>query len=165
MIFLQNGMMGFANIFDMYYDLFNEMGLSLRDNMLYDQDTGNPLMFKEKYIKASIDGRPVYPGKNDILFEPDKNYALIVSLYGFYLDKCTNSEDGDILGGYVANYIDDNETKDKQRIVVKTINRGEIYSAFYYNIYLSYIDSIFRIAGYNNIDLSNFDIVEEIPKK
>ena len=163
MIFLDaNGTVGFANIYDMYYDLFNEIGLSINsEGLLYDQDTGNIIQFKEKNIKASINNQPIYPGRNDILFEPDKNYQLIVSLFGFYIDKCTNSEDGDTLCGYIANYIDDNETKDKQRVVVKTAGRGEIISNFYYNIYLAYIDCIFRIAGYNNINLSNLDIIVE----
>jgi hypothetical protein len=161
MVIMPNGSLGFDNIYDMYYDLFNEIGLSLnaQTNILYDQDTGNPLMLKDKYIKASIDGRPVYPGKNDIIFEPDKNYPLIKSLYLFYVDKCINSEDGDTLG-YIADYIDDDEAKEKQRVVIKTKLKGEIYSNFYWQIYLAYIDNIFRIAGYN-IDLSNFDVKPE----
>ena len=158
MIYLANGTIGFENIYDMYYDLFSEIGLNIGPNQyLYDQDTQAPIMFKDKYIKASIDGSPLYAGRNDIVFEPAKNYTLITRLFEYYLDKSQNTDDGDILQGYVAHYIDDNIEKDKQRVVVKTIGRGLIESNFYYNIYLAYIDCIFKIAGYN-ADLSNFDI-------
>ena len=61
----------------------------------------------------------------------------------------------------IAQYIDDDEAREKQRVVVKTAGRGEISSDYHYNIYLSYIDCIFKIAGYNT-DLSNFDIKPEI---
>ena len=144
------------------YNLFNEIGLSVRpDQYVYDQDTGNVIQFKEKLLKASINGAPVYAGNRDIIFEPDKNYALMACLFGMYLDKAQHSDDGDLLQGYIAQYIDDDETREKQRVVVKTVGRGEISSDYYYNIYLSYIDCIFKIAGYNT-DLSNFDIKPDI---
>ena len=161
MNYYPNGTVGFDNIFDMYYELFNEIGLGINNQQyLYDQDTQTVIMFKEKYIKASIDGQPIYAGRNDIVFEPAKNYTLMTRLFEYYLDKCQNSDDGDILCGYIAHYIDDDETKEKQRVVVKTVGRGEISSEFYYNIYLAYIDCLFKIAGYNAV-LSNFDIKVE----
>lgn len=161
MIYFPNGTVGFDNIFDMYYDLFSEIGLGINaQQYLYDQDTQTTIMFKEKYIKASIDGQPVYAGRNDIVFEPAKNYTLMTRLFEYYLDKCQNSDDGDILQGYIAHYIDDDVTKEKQRVVVKTMGRGEISSDYYFNIYLAYIDCLFKIAGYN-ANLSNFDIKVE----
>lgn len=161
MNYYANGTIGFDNIFDMYYDMFSEIGLGIGpNNYLYDQDTQITIMFKDKYIKASIDGQPIYAGRNDILFEPAKNYTLMTRLFEYYLDKAQNSDDGDIIKGYVAHYIDDDNTREKQRVVVKTLGRGEIASKFYFNIYLAYIDCIFRIAGYNP-DLSNFDIKVE----
>lgn len=161
MNYLPNGVVMFYDMNDLLYDLFMEIGLGINsDKVLYDQENGAPILFKEKYIKASIDGTPVFAGRNDILFEPDKNYSLMVCIFAYYLDKCKESEDGDILQGYIAHYIEDNLEKDKQRVVVKSVGRGLIESAFYYNIYLSYIDCIFRIAGYYP-DLSNFDIKPE----
>jgi len=161
MIYLPNGTVYFDNIYDMYYDLFSEIGLGINSQQyLYDQDTQTVIQFKEKYIKASINGQPVYAGRNDIVFEPAKNYTLMTRLFEYYLDKCQNSDDGDQLQGYIAHYIDDDETKEKQRVVVKTVGRGEISSQFYFNVYLAYIDCLFKIAGYN-ADLSNFDIKVE----
>jgi hypothetical protein len=160
MFILPNGRFGFETIYDLYYDLFNEIGISVNnDGLLYDQDTGNLIAFNGKYIKASINGTPVYPGRNDIVFEPQKNYQMLKCLYGLYIDKCTNSEDGDIIGGYIADFIDDSDDKQKQRVVLRSSEKGDIASDFYFNIYLAYIDNIFRIAGYN-VDLSAFDIVE-----
>jgi hypothetical protein len=159
-----NGLMMFQTLEELYYDLFLEMGIGVRGQYLYDQDNGNDIKFGENFIKVSIDGQPVYAGRNEILFEPALNYQLISTLFGYYLDKAQNSEDGDILQGYIAHYNDDNETRDKQRVVVKTKGRGEISSNFYYQIYLAFIDCIFRIAGYN-VDLSNFDVQPAITIK
>ena len=166
MNYLPNGQITFINFSDMYYDLFMELGLGIDANSyLYDQDTDMPILFKEKYIKANITGAPLYQGRNDIIFDPPKNYSLMDKLFGFYLDKCKNSDDGDILRGYIAHYIEDDPTKTKQRVVVKTVpveqgGRGLIESEFYFNVYLAFIDCIFRIAGYNP-NLQNFDIPPE----
>lgn len=156
MFYTPNGSMVYESIDELYSELFMEIGLAVNGNYIYLQD-GDFLKCGDKFIKVSLDGTPVYPGRNDIIFDPSTNYALIQFLFGFYLDISQNSDDGDLLQGYIANYIDDDENREKQRVVVKTIGRGEIYSDFYYNIYLSYIDCIFRIAGYN-VDLHNFDI-------
>ena len=53
MIYLPNGTVIFDNIFDMYYDMFSEIGLGINSQQyLYDQDTQTVIQFKEKYIKA-----------------------------------------------------------------------------------------------------------------
>lgn len=154
----------FNNIQELYYDLFNEIGLSIGPNgYLYDQDTGNFIQFDEKYIKASLSPDQIYAGRNEILFEPNMNYKLIDRLFGYYLDKCQHSEDGDIIGGYIAHYTDETPER-KQRVVVKTIEHGDYCSEWYWFIYLAFIDCMFRIAGYV-VDLSNFDIEPEIDKK
>jgi hypothetical protein len=162
---LSNGFKVYDSLGELYYDLFTEIGLAIGpDQYLYDQDTRQPLVFKEKYIKASITGEPVYPGRNDIVFDPAGNYALISTLFGYYLDKAIRSEDGDMVGGYIAHYIDDDDEKMKQRVVVRSSTRGDISSAYYYNIYLAYIDCIFKVAG-DNVDLSNFDSYIEPEEK
>lgn len=161
MIYYANGTVGFENIWDLYYDLFSEIGLGINSQQyLYDQDTQTTIMFKDKYIKASINGQPVYAGRNDVVFEPNKNYTLMARLFEYYLDKCQHSDDGDLLCGYIAHYIDDDATKEKQAVVVKTQGRGLIQSDFYFNIYLAYVDCLFKIAGYNVV-LKNFDIKAE----
>ena len=163
MNYLLDGTVTFNDIYDLYNELFMELGLYIGpDQYLYEQDTAMPIRLKDKFIKATINPNiPLYAGRNDILFEPNRNYSLIASLFCYYLDKCQHTDDGDILQGYIANFIDDNPEKDKQRVAVKTKGRGEISSAYYYNIYLAYIDCIFRIAGYVP-NLYNLDIKEVV---
>lgn len=150
----------YNNVFDLYYEIFNSIGLAVnRNQYLYDQDTGNVLKFGDKLIKATINPNiPIYAGRNDIVFDPSKNYQLVSTLFGYYIDKTMNSENPELLQGYIAHYIDDNITKDKQRIVVKTSGKGEIASRYYYNIYLAYFDCILRIEGFDP-DLTNLDIM------
>lgn len=160
MQFGPNGKMVFSSIYEVYYDLFMELGIAVKDQYLYLQG-GDFLKCGDKFIKVSLDGTPVYPGRNDIIFDLATNYPLTTFIFGFYLDQCQNSDDGDLLQGYIAQYIDDDETKEKQRVVVKTLGRGEISSNYYWCIYLAYIDCIFRIAGYD-VDLSNIDVKPEL---
>ena len=156
-----DGIIYYDNMPDLLYDLFNEIGLSIDEmHYLYDSDTTKMVVFKDKYIKASLNGEPIYCGRNEVAFDPAKNYALISTLFCYYLDKCQNTDDGDILQGYISHFIDDNPERDMQRVAVKTIGRGEISSDYFYNIYLAYFDCIFKIAGYN-VNLHNFDIIEE----
>lgn len=156
-----NGSEIFESKEELYYNLFMEMGLGVRaDQYVYDQVSGQIIQFKEKLLKASINGVPVYAGNRDVVFEPERNYGLIVCLFGMYLDRVQQSDDGDLLQGYIANYVYDNPTRDKQQVVVKTIGRGEIASKFYYNVYLAYFECIFLISGVK-VDLTNFDIPRE----
>lgn len=155
----------FNSIPELYFDLFNEMGFGVnaQSGYLYDQDTGNYLTYENSYIKVSMNGQQIYAGRNEIVFEPEKNYKLIDRLFGYFLDKCKNDEDGDILQGLVAYYTEDDQDR-KQKLSVKTLGRGEISSRFYWNVYLAFIEVIFAINGYA-VDLSNFDIEPEFDKK
>ena len=152
-----NGKMMFENIFEMYYNLFNEIGLSINDqNYLYDQDTGLVLKYKDKFIKATVNPTPIYAGRNDVIFDPAKNYNLMTSIFGYYIDKESHNPECNFK--FVAQYIDDNDARDKQRFVVRT-KKTDIFSEFYYNVYLAYIEMIFILSGYN-VDLSNFDMID-----
>lgn len=160
MNFLPNGKMQFDDMYEMYFQLFTEIGLGINPQQyLFDQDTGIVIRFKDKYIKATINpGEVIYSGKTDIVFEPAKNYQLMVSLFGYYMDKEINSGESNI--HYIAQFIEDDKTREKQRVVVRTAT-GDITSEFYRNIYLGYIEIIFNLSGHN-IDLSNFDYLIEI---
>lgn len=152
-----NGKIMFDDMYELYYHLFLEIGLSINgNNYLYDQDTEIPLMYKDKYIKATTFPVPIYAGRNDIVFDPSQNYNLMVSILGYYIDKESNSDSGDNIG-FIAQYIEDNDIE-MQRVVVKTKN-GDYASQFYHNIFLGYIEIIFLLAHSFNVDLSNFDLV------
>lgn len=158
MYFSPQGKMMFNDIFEMYYHLFTEIGLAVNSsNYLYDQDNGSLLKFKDKYIKATVVPVEIYAGKNDILFEPARNYNLMVSILGYYIDKETNNPDCNFR--FIAQFIEDEGgDSNKQRVVVKT-DRGDIPSHFYFNIYLGYIETIFNLSGNFDVDLSNFDVI------
>lgn len=152
MQFLINGRVKFDDIYELYYNLFTTIGLGINQNSyLYDQDTGTMICLKDKFIKASVQPVTIYAGKNDIIFAPDQNYQLMVCLLGYYLDK--NPE-----LSFIAQYIEDDNKREKQRVCVKTHN-GVVESNFYSNIYLGYIECIFILSGGFIPDLSNFDIV------
>lgn len=157
---LANGFQIFNDVYERNYYLFMEIGLSINNNQyLIDQDTGQTLQFKDKYIKATVEPVPIYAGKTDILFEPERNYGLMEKLLGYYIDKESNSDEGDRIG-YIANYTEYFPDKTKQRVVIKTA-RGDIATQFYHNLYLAYMEAIFLLSGsFNNLTLSNFDIVE-----
>lgn len=158
---LANGRVQFDTFGEMYYNLFMEIGLGINSQQyLYDQDSGIVLKFKDHYIKATTNDMPIYAGKTDIVFEPDKNYGLITTLIGYYIDKESMGEDGDTVG-FVAQEIEDNNETETHRVIIVTKFRGTIVSEWYHNTYLGYIDAIFRLGGNSNIDLLNFDVVEE----
>ena len=62
-----NGKMVFDSIPELYYDLLMEIGLAVKDQYIYIQG-GNFLKCGDKFIKVSLDGSPIYPGRNDIIF-------------------------------------------------------------------------------------------------
>jgi hypothetical protein len=161
-----DGKMLFNDLKEMYYDLFLEIGLSINhDQYIFDQDTGIVLKFKDKQMKMSFSNN-VYAGNNDIVFDPSTNYNLMVTLFGYYIEK--ESANGNDIG-YIAHFTEEEAGKVfvpkgerfKQRLVIRTKN-GDIYTSYYYNLYLSYIEAIFIISGSNNYDLHNFDILPEV---
>ena len=155
MNYLPNGKMVFDDVFEMYFQLFAEIGLGINQNQyLYDQDNLQVLRYKDKYIKATVKPQEIYAGKTDVVFEPAKNYNLMTTLFGYFIDKET-ALSGNI--DYRSQYIEDDITRTKQRLVVKTGN-GDIYSSFYFNIYLAYIECIFILSGFD-VDLSNLDFI------
>lgn len=138
---------------EMFYHLFGEMGLDInREGYLYDIETKDIIKYKDKYLKTTqYPGIPVYAGRNDMVFEPIGNYNLMVSLFGYYLDKEFPPE------FFIAQYIEDDSTNTLQRVCVKT-SQGDIYSPFYNNIYLGYCYCVFALGG-QDVFLNNFDIV------
>ena len=161
MYYLPDGTLKFNDVNDLLINYLSEMGLAVDNNQyLYDQENGNILQYKEKYIKVSINGIPAYAGQNDIVFDPYHNYGIVNTLFGMYIDRCQDTDDGDILQGYISHGVEDYPSRDldRQRVVVKTQGRGEIASNYYRAIFLAFADCTFRVGGYNT-DLKEFDVV------
>ena len=152
------GMIEFIDLNDLILNYLSEMGLGvLEGGYLYDQDTGIILEYKGAKIKITINGIQAYAGMNELVYDVVRNYGITNSLFGKYLDKCQDTDDGDILQGYIGHFILDSDDKTMQKVTVRTKGRGDITSKFYKNVFLAFIDCTFRISGYN-IDLSAFDI-------
>ena len=149
---LPNGLVQFEDLGEMWYNLFLELGLALDANgYLYDTDTHIQIRFKDKLIKADVRNATLYTGKADIVFDPANNYFLMATIMGYYLDKYGEPN-------FTAYYIEDNEAKDKQRLTVKYNDGREVYSQFYNNVYLAFVETIFRMTDMY-VDLSGFDIL------
>lgn len=161
MMYLPDGSIKFTDINDLMINYLSEMGLAVDANQyLYDQETGTILQYREKSIKVSINGIPAYAGQNDIVFDPYHNYGIVNTLFGMYIDRCQDTDDGDILQGYISHGVEDVPTRehDRQRVVVKTMGRGEIASNYYKAIFLAFADCTFKVGGYN-VNLQEFDVV------
>lgn len=151
----------FDDVYELYYNLFNAIGLSINyDGKLYDQDTCTELLYNNHFIKAATTPTAIYAGKNDVIFDPYKNYNIMVVLFGYWLDKELAMNNMNI--GYLSQYIEDNKDDDdqKQRFVLKT-NQGEYVSKWYYNLWLGYAEIILAITDNAALDLSNLDIKME----
>ena len=161
MNYLPDGSIKFTDLNDLIINYLSEMGLAVDANQyLYDQETGIILQYKERNIKVSINGIPAYAGQTDIVFDPFHNYGIVNTLFGLYIDRCQDTDDGDILHGYISHGVEDIPTRehDRQRVVVKTMGRGEIASNYYRSIFLAFADCTFRVGGYIT-NLQEFDVV------
>ena len=143
---------------EMYYNLFLEMGLFVnQQGYLQDQDTGIVIRYKDKFIKVSLNPNiPVYTGKTDIEFDPKKNFNLMATLMGYYIDK---REHGEEPIGYISQGIYDKKEEMLHSVFIKS-QTGLYESDLYHNSYLGFIDCIFRMGGILT-DLHPFDIIEE----
>ena len=163
MIFNMDGTISFNDVFELNYNLFNTIGLSVNsEQYLYDQDTGIVLKYNDKSIKSATAPMNVYAGKNDVIFDPAENYDMMVKLFGYWLDKEISIGENPKIAPFVSQYIEDNpEDKMKQRVSVCLAN-GVTYTSRYYNkLYLGYMELIFLVGDDQNVDLSNFDVMLE----
>ena len=155
----------FKDEFDLVYHLFLEMDLDTDENdYVYDRETLSKLAFNGKMIKASGVPKPLYAGRDDIIFDI-YNYNMMKMLFGYIINKA--SQDPDVNLQYIADFTEDEprrkifkEDRLKQRMGIRTANKGDIYSDYYNNICLAYVDLIFKIYDNINADLSNFDIMQ-----
>lgn len=161
MNFNLDGTVSFSSYGDLYFHMFIEMGISInKDSYIFDQDSGKqfPLLFDGKAIKANTKDQPIYVGENEVAFDPTVNYSVMSKLFYWYLDKYAQDEESTYK--YIAHSIEDNEDKTKQCICIKT-DKGKIYSKFYYNLYLAFIEMIFILNRSYQVNLDNFDIKKE----
>lgn len=150
-----NGVMMFENVYDLIYNLLNEIGLSIDSNgYVYDQDSGIHLEAQGKKIKASVrPDIPCYAGQGEVVFDPLNNTRQIHTLLGYAIDKemATNPE-----FNCISHYITETPMDKPTSITLKMIDGSLLSTPFYNNRCLKFIGGIFLIYGYIT-DLSNFD--------
>ena len=166
MIITKEGKTMFSTKGELYYHILVEMGLGInKDQHVYDQLTGDLLSWRDRYIKCSIDDQPIYAGKDEVIFSIDENFQLFMNMYSHFLDTLLRDEDSNI--AVVAHYVDYDETSDKNRVCVKYNSKdgqlvGEmLYTSYYMDPWLCYIESVFLLNGNGGFDFSNFDHIRE----
>ena len=159
MIFNQDGSISYNDIFELYYNLFNVIGLSVNaDQYLYDQDNGQILKYNDKAIKAATTPMNVYAGKNDIVFDPSLNYDIMVKLFGYWLDKELAIGENPNIAPFQSQFIEDNPANKLEQRFTLCFANGTQYTSHYYNkLYLAYMELIFLIGDDQIVNLYNFD--------
>ena len=139
----------------MMYEISSDSEYNLVDN-----DLGNIIMFKGKYVKCGFTAlKPLR--RNDILFEPLTNYKLMIALLQYYLGKLDRLEDRHFITYY------DMPSRETKRIsygVKEEVENGiEVFkSDYFYNPCISIMDLIFKIASTPiTINLHDFDVPYE----
>lgn len=158
-MFLNNqGKVVYNDYGELIYHVLLDIGLSVnREGYIFDDDSRLYLQFKNKYIKTSINNVAVYAGKTDIIFDPIRNYRMMEYLFGYFLEKEKSfGNNMDIIAHFTEEITDEKGTK-MRRVGIRT-NIGNIYSNFYKNIYLGFIEMIFRLSDDNEAELQPFDI-------
>lgn len=149
-------------------DLIYVLGFNVNpnDNVLWDQESNNPITFEGKNIKATRNpAKPAYISDKDIKLEPanPKCTKLMSRLLGFFLTK--EYQSGNI-PNVVSYYLDDVDKElGTSKVVVKYENGTYFESDVFRNKAIAYTDAIMKIDGSFMNDLSIFDIDEDVKVK
>lgn len=131
--------------------IMEEIGLTVdKQNRVYDQDTRQPILFKDKSMKYSSQ-HSVALSNNDMVFDPANNKGLMGSLFDYYTQKLEDEE-----GVYVAGHFE--ESDENGRVAVNmTVDDKQIKTNYYTNNSLSYLEAIKALNGSNDLDLTGYD--------
>lgn len=122
--------------------LLNILGLQIKDNKIYDQDSFTFLVYNGGYLYP-YGASGLIQHKKDIEFNPLDNVKLSKYLFNVLLTK--ESEDNDL---YVNTYgsSSNGATPPKYRLELST-SGGHFYSSYYYKESLQYVEMMFQITG------------------
>ena len=155
----------YDNVEELTYNFLNSMGLSVKpDGIVIDTEMnssgGTAIKISGKSLKASTDINNIrYAGEGEVMLELLTNYKILNDLLGYFLDKIRIFDGIEALSFFP----EDAEDKDGNRIgrlTVRFANNTQVSSDYYYNKCLSIIDIIFKL-GEENVDIHNFDSIEE----
>ena len=157
----ENGCMTFNDVFELNYELLNELEMEVKpDGIIYDPNNNVVLSFNGMMVKASINPNEIhYPGQGEIDFDILNNVRLITTLFGLYLER-KMKEGMPFISFYPHEYTDETDLK-FSNITVKFDNTRELSSEYFHNKCLKFIHMIFLLDD-NKVDLHNFDkLIEE----
>ena len=155
----------YDNVEELIYNFLNCMGLSVKlDGTVVDTELnvngGTIIKLSGKSLKANTNPNNIhYAGEGEIMLEILSNYKTLNSLLGLFLDKRKMFDNIETLSFFP----EDAEDKDGNKISKLTIrfaDNSQISSDYYYNKCLTIIDIIFKL-GEENVDIHNFDSIEE----
>lgn len=134
--------------------IMSNIGLDIdKDFKVKDQDFNNFIIINNKYLKCSYGVEEPFIGKNDIYFDPLNNTRLMIFLFTYFLEKYSM-----LNNTYFMSFI---VLSGKNKTTALDI-RGDIniVSDYYHSDTLKYIDIIFRISGYDNLEfLKQYDSI------
>ena len=153
---LNNNEMIFEDIFELNYEVLNEMELELRpDGTIFDNNQNKVLSFNGMIIKASIRPDQIhYAGQGEIEFDILNNVRLVTTLLGLSIQRHIN-EGMPFLSYFPEERTEDDDSK-VSNLTVKFDNTREISTQFYHNKCLKFIEMIFLLEE-DKVNLMNFD--------
>lgn len=130
--------------------IMQEIGIDISaDKRLVDQDTGDVLQFKDKFLVG-----PNVKEKNSIEFDPINNVRQMTTMFDYFTRKLEDDDSNNISVFYPK---EDPNNKEKTYLELKTEDNKIITSGSYINESLTYVDVIMRLNGSEDVDLSEYD--------
>jgi len=162
---LPDGTMQFVDQYELTYELFNDLDLEVRpDGTVYDTRGCTILAFNGMNLKANINPYNIhYAGEGEIIFEPLSNVRLVTTLFGWDLERKIKEGQITFRTFSPSEMLCDDEIK-RTNLTVKFDDNNSICTKYYHNKCLKFLEMIF-ILNSEQVDLSNFDIIEELPAK
>lgn len=157
------GVMEFTDIFDLTYELLNQLDMEVKsDGTVYDKTNNNILAFNGMTIKASINPNDIHYANQgvEIEFNIIGNVRLATTFFGYYIQNRINNEGLPCISHYPTEIQDENGIK-YTSITYKFDGDHEISSEFFHNKCLAFIQLIFLLED-QPVNLKNFDIIEEM---
>ena len=178
MTFTMDGKMVFDDIYDLTYNILNELSISLLPDgsLLYRNENNGEkklLQMDGKRIVASVDPNNIhYPGPMDINFDILNDIKMVMFIFGFYLEheKGVGREGGmPYLSHFPEEKIITFKPKKHRTLpdielkftaqTIKLTSASSVTSSYYHNRCLRFIDLIFCLEE-DPVDLTNFDYID-----
>lgn len=145
---------------DLHFNVLNAIGISIKDQLLVDQDTGSQLNFEGLPIVYSYDvNAPVFTTEDAIKLDLINNIKMATYLFGYFINKIVADPEDDVKEVFTFFQIDDSD-KGASALSIKyeSEEEGKVQqtSDMFYNNVLKYPALILLMSG-NFMDLHIFD--------